>query len=234
MAVNRRRLLDRYFYFGMSLLIAVVVASGFGRTANAKLLHPPSPRPFILYLHAIVFTSWVIFFMAQSALIRVRNVRLHRKLGWFGLGLGIAIPVLGVATAITMARFNTQHGSKDEAHFVVIPLFDIVAFSVTFGLAFYWRRKPEFHRRLILIASCGLTAAAFARFPNWLVPDNCMYVAVDTLILLGVARDLIVTKHVHPIYLYGLAGLALGQALAVYTFLGGSHAWVTFAHALIR
>jgi hypothetical protein len=33
-------------------------------------------------------------------------VRWHRRVGWFGAGLGALIPVLGVATAITMGRFN--------------------------------------------------------------------------------------------------------------------------------
>ena len=36
----------------MALTIAVVVAVGFGPTANARLFHPASPRPLILYVHA--------------------------------------------------------------------------------------------------------------------------------------------------------------------------------------
>src|SRR5215469_9441033 len=31
---------DRYFYFGMSLVIAGVVALGFSRTVGARLIHP--------------------------------------------------------------------------------------------------------------------------------------------------------------------------------------------------
>jgi len=40
-----------------------------------------------LSVHPIVFPTWVVFFIVQSALIRSHNVRLHRRLGWFGVRL---------------------------------------------------------------------------------------------------------------------------------------------------
>lgn len=33
-AIGRYRLLDKYFYFAMSLLIAAIVVAGFSRTVN--------------------------------------------------------------------------------------------------------------------------------------------------------------------------------------------------------
>jgi len=39
-------------------------------------------------------------------------------------------------------------------------------FAVPVALAIYWRKKPEFHRRLMLIASCALADAAFGRSPE--------------------------------------------------------------------
>ena len=53
--------LDKYFYFFMSLLIAVVVVCGFSRTVDQNLIHPALPRPFLLYIHAAVFSGWVVF-----------------------------------------------------------------------------------------------------------------------------------------------------------------------------
>lgn len=233
LGVKRVGLLDHSFYFLMSLLVAVVVVYGFSHTVNAGLFHPPSPRPMVLYFHAILFTGWLVFFIMQSALIRTRNVKLHRQLGWFGLALGIAILIVGIATAIAMGSLRMREGRTDAAHFLVIPFFDMLAFSVAFGLAFYWRKKPEFHRRLILIATCSLTGAAFGRFPSFLVPQNCFYVGVDVLILLGVLRDLVVTKRVHPVYLCGLPLLIFGQAAAVYTFVRSWPVWMRLAHAML-
>src|ERR1700730_12033919 len=108
MVVTRKHggLLVQYFYFFMSLLIAAVVMYGFSFTIAKNLIHPATPRPFLLYVHAAVFTGWLIFFLLQTALVRTRNVPWHRRIGWFGVSMGSAMVVLGVSTAITMTRFD--------------------------------------------------------------------------------------------------------------------------------
>jgi hypothetical protein len=231
---NRASLLNNYFYFFMSLLIAAVLVYGFSHTVNENLIHPALPRPFLLYLHAAIFSAWVLFYIYQSVLVRTRNVRLHRRTGWFGVALGVAIPLVGVSTAIVMARFRILHHlSTDAESFLVVPLFDLTAFTIPFALAIYWRKKPEFHRRLLLIASCALTAAGFGRFPAAILPPNLFYAGVDLLILLGVVRDLIVNKRVHPVYLYGLPALIFWQIFVTYTFTHNSPWWLAIAHAIL-
>lgn len=223
--------LDRYFYLAMAVLIAAVVVYGFSHTIFDKLIHPAIPKPRILYVHAVVFASWVVLLILQSALIRTHNVRLHRRVGYSALTLGVAIPVVGIATAITMGRFNTMHGSMDEPQFLVVPFFDMVAFCAVLGLALWWRRKPEFHRRLMLIAACGLTVAAFNRFP--IISEPWGYGGVDALILLAVGRDWVVTHRVHPVYVYGLLAIILGQLGTVYIRLTSFPPWMTVAHQLL-
>jgi uncharacterized membrane protein YozB (DUF420 family) len=161
-----RHLLDLYFYFLMSLSIAAVVVYGFSHTVNKNLIHPALPRPFVLYPHAAVFSGWVIFFIVQTALVRTGNVRWHRMMGPFGAALGAVVVVLGIWTAITMERFNMVQLHRPRTPSTLLVAFnDIVAFAIPFSLALYWRKKPELHRRLMLVASCALTAAAFSRMP---------------------------------------------------------------------
>ncbi len=57
--------LNRYFYFSMSLLIAVIVVYGFSHTIDHNLLHATPRRPWILSLHAVVFSGWVIFLLCS-------------------------------------------------------------------------------------------------------------------------------------------------------------------------
>ncbi len=225
---------DRSFYSAMSLVIAAVVVYGFSFTIDQNLLHPSSPRPAILYVHAALFSGWLAFFAVQTALVRTRNVRLHRRLGWFGLAMGLAIPIVGVATAIAMGRFRLREGNVEAVGSLIVPLWDMVAFTSAFALAFAWRRRPELHRRLMLIASCALTAAAFGRFPNPVFADNWFYAGVDGLVLLGAARDLVATRRVHPIYLYALPLLILGQTAAMSPRVRSSPAWQSVAGALLR
>jgi hypothetical protein len=232
---KRGGLLDQYFYFFMSLLIPAVVVYGFSFTLGKNLIHPAIPRPLILYVHAAVFSGWLVFFMLQSALVRTHNVHWHRRIGWFGVALGVAISVLGVSTAITMGRFNIVRLHSTRAEFaLMIPLFDMVAFTSTFALAIYCRKKPELHRRLILIATCALTAAAFGRFPEGLLPHEFFYGGVDLLIVLGVVRDVIVNRTVHRVYFYALPAFIVGQTIVAYTVFHHLPYWTRIAHAIIR
>ncbi len=231
---RRHAFLQNYFYFFMTLLIFGIVVYGFSHTVDQNLFHPAVPRPFILYVHAAVFSGWLVLFVLQSSLVRSHHVRWHRRVGWFGAGLGALIPVLGVATAITMGHFNFYqlHQAGAEA-FLIIPLWDMATFAPAFALAVYWRKKPEYHRRLILIACCALTAASFGRFPPNILPRIVFYAGVDSLILLGVIRDLIVNRSVHQVYRYALPAIILGQVVVMYIVTTQPAAWMRIAHAML-
>jgi hypothetical protein len=214
-----------YFYFFMSLLFATIVVVGFSRTVNGNLIHAAPPRPFLLWIHGAVFASWVVFFLAQSTLVRVRRVSWHRFMGWFGAGLAAVMVPLGVTIAIVMARFNTaQLHQSDAAAFLGIPFYGMLAFGVIIALAIYWRKRPEFHRRLMFVGTCGLMDAAFARF-DFVFDHSLFFVCVDLLIALGVVRDLVVDGRVHKVYRYALPALIVGQSLAIYLWRVGPAWW---------
>jgi hypothetical protein len=159
--------LNRYFYFSMSLLMAAILVSGFSRTINNSLFHAAPPRPLLLWIHGAAFASWVAFFIAQSTLVRLHKVSWHRFFGWFGAGLATVMVPLGIGIAIIMARFDTvQLHQSDADAFLAVPFYDMIAFGVIIALAIYWRKRPEFHRRLVFVATCGLMDAAIARFPG--------------------------------------------------------------------
>lgn len=226
-------MLERYFYLSMSLLIAVAVICGFSHTIDRNLLHPRIQPPWILYLHSFVFSSWVLFFIVQSALIRSHNLRLHRTLGWVGVGLGVSILVLGYTTSTTMARLSVQQRLPFPfVSFLIVGMMDLVCFAVPFALAIYWRRRPDFHRRLVLIAACALTEAAFGRFSSLHI--IFAPVGVDVLILLGVVRDVIVERRIHKVYLYALPTMILLQIIAEYTFIHQSLWWIMIGNYLLR
>ena len=172
--------LGRAFFLIMALVMAAVVLYGFSLTIGDNLLHPSYPRPWILYLHAAVFSAWVPFFILQTALVQSHRVDLHRRLGQWGLIHGAAIPPVGVATAVVMARVHLLHGEPDAAAFFPVPLFDMAAFTIAFTFGAYWRRRPEYHRRLMFMATCALTAAAFGRLPA-LDHAEWFYAGVDGL-----------------------------------------------------
>jgi FtsH-binding integral membrane protein len=224
--------LSRYFYFCMSLVMAGLVVWGFRRTVDPNLFHANPPRPLLLWMHGAAFSTWLVFFTLQSALVRGRRVSVHRFLGWFGAGLATAMVVLGFTIAVVMARFDTfvLH-QKGAGAFLSVPFCDMIIFGACIALAIYWRKRPEYHRRLIFIATCGLVDAAIGRFDFWF-DHNLFYPAVDFLIVLGMARDWTVDGRIHRVYVYALAPLVIAQSLAVYMWRVNPE-WQGITHAIL-
>jgi hypothetical protein len=241
--------LNRWFYFGMTLLNAAVVAYGFGRQVESRLLEAVPPRPMVLWIHSILFSLWMAFLIAQSALVRARNVKMHRTLGWVGAALAAAMTVVGVITSVAMTRFALQflnahpnfvlggiHSDGLARMRIAAQLgsfWNIACFTALFWLAVYWRKKPEMHRRLMLLATCMLLAPAFSRFPQPFVSGHAYY-WVDAVILLGVARDLIVTRRVHKVYYLALPILIVGQQFVEHTMQVEPAWWMRIASSIAR
>jgi hypothetical protein len=60
----------------------------------------------------------------------------------------------------------------------------MIIFSACMALAIYFRRRPEYYRRLIFMASCQLMQATFVRF-HYIGYHDLFYPALDVLIVAG-------------------------------------------------
>jgi len=230
---GRNGLIDRYFYLFASLLIAAIVVWGFSHTVDQNLFHASPARPPLLWFHGAAFSAWVLFYIFQSALVRTRNVKLHRLFGWFGAALAAAMVVLGCVIAVIMARFDwfTLHEPGTDV-FLSVPLGDMLVFGPLVALAILWRRKPELHRRLLFIATCCLLDAAFGR-NDFIYEHNLLFVCLDAVILLGVVRDLLVDRSVHAVYRIAFPVLIAWQALMVYLWRGAPAWWHTVTSRIV-
>lgn len=217
----------------MSLVMPVLVVWGFSRTVNTSLFHAHPRRPLLLWMHGAAFSTWVVFFIAQSALIRVRKVSVHRLLGWFGTGLATAMVILGCTITVVMTRFDTAvlH-QKDVDSFISIPFADMLIFGTCIALAIYWRKKPEYHRRLVFIATCQLMDAAIGRFDFWF-NHNLFYAGLDLLIVAGMVRDWVVDGRVHKVYLYALPAMIVVQSFAIYAWRANPPWWQGITHTIL-
>jgi hypothetical protein len=225
--------LSRYFYLCMSLVLAALVILGFSRTANTNLFHANPPRPLLLWIHGVAFSTWVAFFIVQSALVRARKVSVHRLLGWFGAGLAAVMVVLGCTIAVVMTRFDTLvlHQKGVDA-FLSVPFADMIIFGSCIGMAIYWRKKPEYHRRLVFLASCQLMDAAIGRF-DFMFNHSLFFPALDCLIALGMVRDWVVDGRVHKVYRYALPAIIVIQSFAIYTWRINPGWWAGITHAIL-
>jgi hypothetical protein len=225
--------LRRYFYLGMGFVMSALVVAGFSRTVNTSLLHASPPRPLLLWMHGAAFSTWMVFYILQSALVRVHKVSVHRLIGWFGAALAATMVVLGFTVALVMTRFDTVvlHQQGVES-FLGIPFIDMIIFGVLVALAINWRKSPEYHRRLLFIATCGLMDAAIGRF-DFFFNNSIFFIGLDFLIVLGMLRDWQVEGRVHKVYLYALPPMIVLQSVAVYAWRVNPAWWQGMTRAIM-
>ena len=101
------------FFLYMSLGFLAVALIGFSTTFFLPLARGTFVAPPVTYVHGALLFAWLIFFIAQASLIRVRNVSVHRRLGWFGALLGIAVVISGVAVSLHVVRRDLAAGGGD-------------------------------------------------------------------------------------------------------------------------
>lgn len=223
----------RHFYLGMAIIIALIIGAAFARAAISDLSHPLSPRPWILHFHVALCSMWVLLFLGQTLLIDRNRLAWHRTLGSFGVVVGTLLPIAGMATAVALARYHIAEGRASDPAAVIGPLSEMAAFGFAFGLAVWWRSRPEYHRRLMLLASCILTLAAFPPVLSSLSLGHTRYLA-DVLMLAGPGRDWIASRRIHPVYLYGLPIFVLWQLTVRWIYVSEFPMWVSIAHTLVQ
>jgi hypothetical protein len=222
---------DRQFFFGMAVLLVAVAAIGFAPTYYlAGVLRAPLPSR-IVHIHAAVFSTWMILLVVQTGLISARRVGWHRKLGLAGFVLAGAMVVTVVLTGADLAmRVEGKPNSEAVLGLLSITFTDAFDFAVLAGFAYALRKNAAAHKRLIIIATAGITRAAFNR---WHIPIlfhqfYAAYAATYLFLLLLAAYDLWTTRRIHRATIWGSAFLIfMGQMTR---FIGPTATWHTFAH----
>jgi hypothetical protein len=221
-AVNR-------LYIGLSLLVAAIALTGFWPTYFGPLVRGIVEKPPVIHVHAAVYSGWVLLFLAQILFAATGRIAQHRRLGRIGIYYGIALIAVGVFTAFTQFEARIDAGNLAEAQrFILAPLSDMIVFALFFGAAIYYRRKPEIHKRLMLVATTTLLVAAVARmgFIGDPFAREVRLLVWVSPILLAMGYDLCARRFVHPVYIAGLAALVL---LNQRRFLVPTDAWQSFS-----
>jgi hypothetical protein len=150
----------------VAVLFPLIILAGFARTYYLKgLFGTPPLASMLVHLHGVLMTMWIALFVTQVWLIRSRQVRVHQRLGYAGIGLAVLIIGAGFVTALRGAKFgsaSTPPGIAPHA-FLIVPMFDLLMFAIFFGGAVYYRKKPAQHKALMLLTAINFLPPAVGR-----------------------------------------------------------------------
>jgi uncharacterized membrane protein len=214
---------------GICLLVAFV---GFAPSYWVPVATGTFKGQPILHIHGLLFSFWVVFFVAQTALASTGRIARHRAMGLVGMSLATSMVIIGLLAAITGLQHLVALGHGERARaFSIVPVTGIVVFAGLFIAAVANVRRPEVHKRLMLVATSSLLNAAIGRlFRLFLMPPEVLTLppadippppvlfsvgpslVSDLLILAGMAYDWRTRGRPHPAYLIG-GGIVLATQL---------------------
>ena len=159
------------------------------------------------------------------------------------MGLAVAMVLVGYTTAIDTGRrgFDLSgdlNVAQDPLGYLVFPLGDLLSFTVLVAAAFWYRRTPAIHKRLMVLATAGsLMGAPLAHFIGHTpalrdIPAPVILLPLTALYFANAIHDRLTRGRIHRLSLWG------GVALLVWAnvraaVVAPSAAWRSFAGWLV-
>ncbi len=250
--VGNHASVTRQFYVWMAGTCFVIAVLGFMPSYFFPMAHGSFSAEPVVHIHGVILFSWVSLFFVQSLLVARGNVLAHREWGLLGVSLMTAV-VFTTLTVISMriAQVLVPGTPPALTHDLIAfeyPIFITVVYvAVLFTLSVVTIRRPQVHKRLLLLAIISLLGAPIQRWFTWLsappadpastqmgVPPVSALIppslVADLLILVAMAYDWRTRGSPHRVYVIG-GGILLFLQLTVVPA-SNTAAWQAAAHAL--
>ncbi|MEP1382339.1 MAG: hypothetical protein ABJK64_00955 [Paraglaciecola sp.] len=218
------------FQLLISTLMIIIVLMGFAPSLYSALSGEFNTK-LLIHTHALLFLSWMFFYTLQAVLPAIGKLDLHIKLGKFGLPLALILTINGLfVTFVIFSKFVLRGDVEVARFFLIQPLTDMVVFPLLVIAAICFRKKPETHKRLMLLATLMLTIAAIVRI-HYLTIPGIKFVIWTLPVLLSMAYDYYKKRIIHQVYIFGLILFVLIYART--RILNDTVAWTYFTDLMI-
>jgi hypothetical protein len=197
------------------MVAIAAVAAGFSTTYFIPIASGTFAGPPVAHVHGLLFMTWIAMMLLQPMLVRQRRSGLHRKLGLIALPLAVAMAISGLGVGVFAVSRDLVAGVGDLAYSQLIGVVAaMIIFVLYVSIAVAARKKPDWHKRMMLLATIAVLWPAWFRFRHFLPfvphPDIILSVVVsDSLVLVAMVRDRLKFGQIHPAYLiFGLLLIA--------------------------
>lgn len=199
---------DTRFFLTMAIVMAAINVLAFSFFALMGL--SSFGAPLYVHVHALTFFGWVVLYVAQNTLAATGSMALHRRLGWLAAGYTVWMVVVGTLTTVYTVQRGLTPPLFTPAFFLAMNPLGVFCFAAMVFAGVAARANTGWHRRLMYCAMASIMGPALGRLlppPLLLSPLGVASIvaAISTFILIGIVRDRIRHRHVHPAWLVGLA-----------------------------
>lgn len=216
------------FYRASAVMALVVAVAGFYLTYLQPMVTGEFGGPRWSHVHGATLLAWLILLILQTQLVG-RSIRLHRTLGWLALLIAPAVVLTTVAIALESTSLAVANGQGAGAYSGFLGSITASLIFLALVLAAVWLRgDPQWHKRLIFIATVAVLWPAWFRWRHFLpfVPRpefTLALILADAPLILAMIRDRVRYGAVHPAYLWVGTGLIIEQTAELAAFDG--HTW---------
>src|SRR5260221_4701936 len=156
---------ERPVYTWAALAALLLVFAGFAPSYYLKGVFGTPELGTLKHLHGFVMTAWFTLFLVQVRLVATGRILDHRKLGVFGVLLAVVVVSVGTSLGIASARAGFAPPGLSPLVFLALPIGEMFVFTGLFSAAIALRKRPAYHKRLMVLASLAMLTPAAARLP---------------------------------------------------------------------
>ena len=203
--VPRRRV-----FLQATLVAAILAVVGFWRTDFGPLVAGAVQQPTVIHIHVVVMVTWLILFVAQAWFAASGRVRLHIRVGPWVMGYGIVVVVVGLLASSEGFAARLATGDVFGAQRALFgPIRDVVFFTPFLAAGWIYRRRPEIHKRVMLVATTLLLGPAVGRmfFLGFPIALWKFMLVWPLPVYLAMVHDFRTKRIVHPAYVIGIAAM---------------------------
>jgi len=186
----------------------VVAVVGFWRTYFGPLFTGTFDGALIVHVHAVMMVGWLGLVLGQVWLAASGRLRLHVRLGAWVMAYAVPMVIVWLLTISHTFADRLATGDVFRAQRLLFGLLREVVFMVPFLVAgWVYRKRPDVHKRVMLVAVTLIVAPAIGRMTFLGTPP-----ALWTYMLISVA--------------YGIAYVTFALSAGLWSFrtreLGGA------------
>ncbi|AXE16515.1 hypothetical protein DR864_01620 [Runella rosea] len=206
------RFLPYYFAVFTVLVIYCFYQSYFGEFPDFEgVVSPIGNVPItitsVTHFHVFMIMAWLLMLIVQPILILKKQLNWHRLLGKISYGL-VALMILSFILIVRQEQLREKSLPVFASN-----LLDPIVFIVMYGLAIYYRKKPAYHARFMVMTIIGFIGPAFARIQG---PALETVFALFALFLILEWR----TRKIYKPYLISLGYYVTHLGIVAYLFFG--------------